>query len=138
MQPFHLARPLWRLHWVDIRALSVRSAAPWIAIACLVFAGAAGCGDDDSPYATSIGLACRGGLDCAPGESCERGKEFGDGACTYACRDHFECPRGAACVNVSGGSCLAACTDDTWCRPGFHCKRRVDRVGPSESFVCVK
>jgi hypothetical protein len=117
----------------------LRSAAHWIAT-CLVLAATTACDDNDnvSPYETSVGLACRGDVDCAPGVSCEHGKEFGDGMCTYPCRDHFDCPGGSACVDVSGGSCLVACVDDSWCNPGFHCKKRGDRIKPGESFVCIK
>src|SRR4051794_24109641 len=103
-------------------AHQLRSALHSIAFVCLVALSAVACSDNDSPYATSIGLACRGDLDCAPGVSCEHGKQFGDGTCTYPCGDHSECPGGAACVDVNGGHCLVTCADDSWCQPGFHCK----------------
>jgi hypothetical protein len=116
----------------------LRSVALWILVG-LALAGTAACDDNDNdPYASSIGLTCRGDLDCAPGVSCEHGKEFGDGTCTYPCRDHIDCPGGSACVDVQGGSCLVACVDVSWCTPGFHCKKRGDRIKPGESFVCVK
>src|SRR5262245_16533934 len=123
---------------MDHLARSARMARS-IAAACLVMVSAVACGsDNDSPYASSVGLACRGDFDCAPGVRCDDGQDVGDGTCAYPCRDHFDCPGGAACVDVQGGTCLPGCTDDSWCLPGYHCKRRPDRVRPGDSFVCVK
>jgi hypothetical protein len=97
------------------------------------------CGDDDD-FATYevVGLACGSNLDCAPGVDCEHGKEFGDGTCTLPCRDHFDCPQGASCVDPNGGVCLVSCLDDSWCRPGFHCKAKHNHSGPGDSYVCAK
>ena len=93
---------------------------------------------DFGPYEVDGG-ACRTDLDCAPGAHCERAGPFPDGTCTLQCRDHFDCPRGTACVDVHGGVCLIACGGDLHCRDRYHCKARDDRGGDrGESMVCIR
>jgi hypothetical protein len=50
----------------------------------------------------------------------------------------FDCPGGAACVDLKGGVCLPACADDSWCGPSFHCRAKRNRSAPGDSYVCVK
>lgn len=100
---------------------------------------ACACGDDDdfNPY-TFVGSACRSDVDCVRGARCEKGGDFPDGTCTFACRVHEDCPAGSACVDVRGGLCLIACGSDPYCRPGYRCRDRDDRGDPGESRVCIK
>ena len=118
-----------------MRGFSVFGAVAVLTLFVAMFA--AGCGDDDYQPYDVVGAECRFDLDCAPGVGCEQGKEFGDGTCALSCDDHFDCPGGAACIDTKGGYCLISCNDDSWCRPGFHCKAKHNRSGSGDSFVCV-
>lgn len=108
-----------------------------VALASVLLLPALGCGDDDfNPYAI-VGGACRDAFDCAPGVDCERGGDFPDGTCTLPCRSHRDCPGGTACVDVRGGLCLIACTNDLHCRERYACRARDSRGERGESFVCI-
>jgi hypothetical protein len=120
-----------------MRNLSLVGTVGGLVLAALLLIPA--CHDDDAylPYDV-VGSECGRDIDCAPGVQCEHGKEFGDGTCTFACRDHFDCPGGAACIDSNGGVCLVACYDDSYCRPGFHCKAKHNRAHGGDSLVCAK
>lgn len=107
-------------------------------VSLLLLALAAACGDDDSNPYEFVGSACRADTDCVLGAHCEKGGDFPDGTCTFACRDHIECPAGSACVGVHGGLCLIACGSDPYCRPGYRCRERNDEGDPGQSRVCLK
>jgi hypothetical protein len=119
-----------------MRRNSIFTAMGWLLLLGATFI--TGCGDDDYLPYDVVGAACRDDFDCAPGVACEHGKEFGDGTCALACRGHLDCPPGAACIEAKGGVCLPTCGDDSWCRPGFHCKAKHDHERPGDSYVCAK
>lgn len=104
----------------------------------LVLVTAAACGDDDDGPYDFIGRSCRDDFDCAPGIECETGGDFPDGTCTLPCREHADCPRGAACVDVRDGVCLVACGSDAFCRRDYRCNLRDNRSESGESRVCIK
>lgn len=104
----------------------------------VLVAAVLGCGDDDfGPYEV-VGGACRSDLDCAPGAQCQRGGAFPDGTCTLPCNSHLDCPAVSACVEESGGVCLVACANDSYCREKYKCKDRRDGDGIGSSLVCIK
>jgi hypothetical protein len=82
-----------------------------------------------------VGGSCRDDRDCV--ERCVEGGDFPDGTCTVACRDDFDCPGYAACVDKEGGICLPLCEHDGECRDGYECKD-TDREGADGNIgVCI-
>jgi hypothetical protein len=106
----------------------------------LAMSGIAACGHNDYPgYDPSVvGGACRGDLDCAPGARCQTGGDLPDGTCTFPCAIHLDCTPTSACVDKHAGICLLTCQNDSWCRPGYHCRSVKDRGDGAESLVCIK
>jgi hypothetical protein len=111
----------------------------WLATVFAICSVAA-CGHDNYPgYDLSVvGGACRNDTECAPGARCQTGGDLPGGTCTLPCVTHFDCSSGSACIDKHGGICLLACQNDSWCRPGYHCKSVNDRGDGAESLVCIK
>jgi hypothetical protein len=84
------------------------------------------CTDSNEPP-TTVGVGGECALGCAAGLACLDDARFAGGYCTARC-DEAACPEDASCVTDYGASlCLASCDDDSGCRDGYHCFRRVCR-----------
>ena len=105
------------------------------AFAILAVLGACSVSSDVS---REIGARCDDQDECDG--RCLTGRRFPGGMCSQACDDDGDCPDGASCVILAGGSCLFACTEDRGCEflgEGWQCLPEAERGGEPDSMVMV-
>jgi hypothetical protein len=107
-----------------------------------LLAGAIGmaCGGDDvGPGSQTVGGRCASDRDCEG--RCLLGGDYPGGYCSLFCRDDRDCPKGALCMEDSGGVCLVTCALPADCGPfgpGYKCEAKKRRTIPeTRAPVCV-
>ena len=109
--------------------------------AAAVAGGHGACGwDDVGPESRLVGGRCTSDDDCV--KRCLKEGKFPGGYCTVECATDGDCPGGAACVAINGGTCLARCQSQTTnvCDAygaGYQCLPQTSQSGDGQPLACV-
>jgi hypothetical protein len=98
--------------------------------------GARGCSHEQQVghEGVLVGGPCLGNGDCS--DLCLEGGRYPDGTCSTECENDDDCPDGTWCIDLDGGVCLLACSDDSGCRPAYECDSRDRKGTPGDVLAC--
>ena len=93
-----------------------------------------------SEVSRELGARCDDSDECD--DRCLIGARFPDGFCSASCDSDSDCPSGASCVDLEGGTCLYACGEAVGCEflgQGWGCVSEPERGADpgSEVMVCI-